>query len=130
AAAEKDADLTTGDWRADLLAHIDRTATAWSDPAAWEGVTHMGGPTELPADTVGEMVMGEFVVHSWDLARATGRRPAWDEDLLAHLYTETVKFIGMGRQMGMFAAEVAVPETASTIDRLVALTGRDPGWTG
>jgi uncharacterized protein (TIGR03086 family) len=129
APAEGDVDLTDGDWNADLRAHLERTATAWSAPDAWHGTTYMGAPNQMPADLIGGMIAGEFVVHGWDLARATGQRPVWDEDLLAHLYAETGKSVEMGRGMGMFAAEVAVPATADTLDRLVGLTGRDPGWT-
>ncbi|WP_228122431.1 TIGR03086 family metal-binding protein [Saccharothrix syringae] len=76
AGAESDLDLTAGDWAADLTAQLDRTADAWGEPGAWTGTTHMGGPTEMPAEVVGGMVLGEIVVHTWDLARATGQRPA------------------------------------------------------
>ncbi|HEV2808803.1 MAG TPA: TIGR03086 family metal-binding protein, partial [Acidimicrobiales bacterium] len=58
AEAEADVDLTKGDWAAALEAHVDRTVAAWSDPGAWEGITHMGG-VELPASLVGGMVVGE-----------------------------------------------------------------------
>ncbi len=126
--AESDVDLVTGDWAAALTEHAQRTASAWSGPGAWRGVTHLGGPAELPAEMVGAMVAGEFVVHGWDLARAVGTPVDWDEELLAYLYEETAKTAESGRQMGIFGPEVAVPESAGTLDRLLGLTGRDPGW--
>lgn len=128
AGSEADLDLTGGDWAGDLEAHIDRLVAAWSEPAAWTGVTHLGGPTEMPAALVGSMVAGELVVHGWDLARATGQHVEWDDDLVAHLLDEMGKTAELGREMGIFGPEVAVPATASTMDRLLALTGRDPGW--
>jgi uncharacterized protein (TIGR03086 family) len=128
AGAETEVDLGEGDWAAALNAHVERTVTAWSRPAAWEGLTHMGGPMELPAALVGGMVAGEFVVHGWDLARATGQHPRWDDDLLAYLHEEVAKIAEQGREMGIFGPEVTVPPASSTMDRVLALTGRDPSW--
>ncbi len=113
-----------------LEEHVARLVAAWSRPDAWEGTTHMGGPTPLPATTVGAMVAGELVVHGWDLARATGQHPEWDKEILDYLLEETTRFAAQGREMGVYGAEVPVPRTASTLDRVLALTGRDPGWGG
>lgn len=126
---EEDVDLVEGDGVERLLAQVERTAIAWSDPAAWEGVTRMGGPTQIPAGIVGGMVAVEVLVHGWDLARATGRRPHWPEDLLARTYELAAQTADQGRQMGVYGPEVPVPENASTLDRLLGLTGRDPAWT-
>ena len=129
AAAETDVDLTGGDWRGAVRAQLDRTVTAWSEPAAWAGPTRMGGAMELPAVLVGGMVVGELVVHGWDLARATGQHPEWDEDLLAYVDEEVAKSAEQGRAMGVYGPEVAVPESAPTLDRLLGRSGRDPAWT-
>jgi uncharacterized protein (TIGR03086 family) len=131
AESEADVDLTAraGDWRAALLAHVENVIDAWSRPEAWEGVAHIGGPMELPAELIGGMVVGELVVHGWDLARATGQQPVWAADLLEYVHGEVAKSADVGRQMGVYAEEVAVPETASPLDRTLALSGRDPKWT-
>jgi uncharacterized protein (TIGR03086 family) len=128
AAAETDLDLVVGDWPAALDALLGRMVTAWSDPAAWEGATSMGGPTPMPAAMVGGMVVGELVVHGWDLGRALGLRPAWDEDVLAFVYRAVVATAVMGREMGVYGPEVAVPGPAPTLDRLLGVTGRNPDW--
>ncbi|MGC4993857.1 TIGR03086 family metal-binding protein [Nocardia salmonicida] len=128
AAAETDIDLTAGDWPTALDAHLDALATAWTDPAAWRGVTHMGGPTELPAPLVGGMVVGELIVHGWDLARAVGVTPHWDDDFLRTTYDETAATAEQGRQMGIYGPEVPVDATAPLLDRILGLTGRDPSW--
>ncbi|MEJ2854923.1 MULTISPECIES: TIGR03086 family metal-binding protein [unclassified Saccharothrix] len=125
AAAESDV-TPVEDWPTALKEHVERTVEAWSRPGAWEGVTHMGGPTELPAALVGGMVVGEFVVHGWDLAQATGQTPAWDEELLAYLHAEVAAYAQDGRDMGIFGPEVEVPDTAPTLHRILGLTGRDP----
>jgi len=129
AAAESDVDLTTGDWAADLTALLDRVAEAWARPSAWEGTTRMGGPTELPAAMIGGMLVGELVVHGWDLARATGNPVELDDDLLAYLHPEVAAGAEQGRQMGIYGPEVAVPADAPTLARILGLTGRDPAWT-
>jgi uncharacterized protein (TIGR03086 family) len=129
AETEAEVDLIDGDWRAALEAHIERTATAWSRPEAWDGVTRMGGPTELPASLIGGMLVGELVVHGWDLARATGQHPTWDDELLAYVHDEVAKGAEQGRDMGVYGPEVPVPAEAPVLDRLLGLAGRDPAWT-
>ena len=89
----------------------------------------MGGPMELPADLVGGMVLGELVLHGWDLARAADVDPHWDDALLLRVYDEVARSADMGRQMGVYAVEVPVPDTASPLARVLGLSGRDPSWT-
>lgn len=121
-------DLTAGDWRGDLLAQLDRMVEAWAPPAAWEGMTRVVGPTETPAGVIGGMIVCELVVHTWDLASATGQRPVLDDELLAYLFEEVSAGAEQGRQMGIYGPEVTVPSSASTLDRVLGLTGRDPAW--
>ncbi len=84
----------------------------------------MSGPSAIG------MVLGEYVVHGWDLARATGRD--WDPpaaasqaalDFFAGMIAPEYRGDG-----GYFAAEVAVPADAPALDRLIGFAGRDPGW--
>ena len=107
---------------------IELLVAAWSVPEAWQGVTSMGGPHELPARMIGAMAVGEVVVHGWDLARATGQPVSWDGTLLEFLHDEVAKTAELGREMQAYGAEVPVPRTAPVLDRMLALTGRDPHW--
>jgi uncharacterized protein (TIGR03086 family) len=125
----EEVDRTGGDWRSLLRTQLGATAAAWSEPAAWEGSTRMGGPMELPADLVGGMVLGELVLHGWDLARASGLHPHWDDTLLLRVYEEVARSADMGRQMGIYAAEVPVPDPAPPLVKVLGLSGRDPEWT-
>lgn len=86
------------------------------------------GPTELPAHVVG-MIVTELVVHGWDLARATDQHPSWDVDLLGFLYDEVQGHAETGRNMGVYAPEVPVLSDSPLIDRIIAVTGRDPNGT-
>ncbi len=126
AEVEPDVDLTQGDWAADLVAQLERTTAAWSGPQAWQGTTHMGSPTEMPAAMIGGMVLGELVVHGSDLARATGQQPTWDDDVLEYVYRDVETSAGMGRDMGIYGPEVPVPADAPLLHRILGLTGRKP----
>ncbi len=121
-------DLVHGDWP-DALdeARMDLVA-ALSDPSAWEGTTSMGGTDPLPAAMIGGMALGELVLHGWDLARALGRWPDWPEDVLAGTLEAVRAMAAQGREMGVFGPDVPVPADAPTLHRIVALSGRDPGW--
>jgi uncharacterized protein (TIGR03086 family) len=112
----------------DLAAHFAQLAEAWSEPAAWTGVTRMVGPTESPAAMIGGMVLAEIVVHGWDLASATGQHPTWPATLLEPLHDEVAKTAEMGREMGAYGPAVAVPDDAPILHRILGLTGRDPNW--
>lgn len=129
AESDSEVDLTGGDWAAAVETQLNRIVEAWSTPDAWEGTTHMGGPTELPAALVGGMVLSELVVHGWDLAKATGQHLAVTEDIAEEAHKEVTKTAAMGRDMGIYGPEVPVPASSSTVDRVLGITGRDPAWT-
>ena len=103
-------------------------ARAWQDPAAWEGDAPFGGGS-MPAAAIGSMMTSEFVLHGWDVARATGQELTVAEPLATTVLTGVEAIAGMGRDGGWFAPEVPVPDDAPTLDRALGLSGRDPGWT-
>ena len=117
-----------GDWADRLEAHFDRLTAAWSAPAAWAGTTRLGGPMELPASMIGGMVLGEVIVHGWDLARATGQRPDWDERLLEFVHREVAMTAEQGREMGVYGDAGAGAGGRHVLHRMLGLTGRDPNW--
>lgn len=129
AASDADVDLTVGDWAGALAAHLDRTIATWSAPTAWTGETSIFGPTKVPAPVIGRMVITELTVHSWDLAQATGQRPERDAALIDYVHAEVSATADQGRRMGAYGPEFTVPTTASTLDKLLGMTGRDPAWT-
>ncbi|MBW0271029.1 hypothetical protein ATM97_08620 [Nocardia sp. MH4] len=126
AAAETEVDLTADDWSTALETQLGELAAAWRDPAAWQGTTRLGGPTELPASLVGGIVVGELIVHGWDLARALGTTVEWDDDLLDYVLDETAATADQGRAMGIYGPEIPVAADAPLLDRILGLTGRDP----
>lgn len=117
------------DFGADYAAQVEKALAAWSDPAAWErdlGV--MGSAT--PAADVAALLIAEFVLHGWDLAKATGQEYHCDEAVAA-VVLRTVEEQGeLFRQYKGFAEPVAVPDDAPVFDRALALSGRDPAHPG
>jgi uncharacterized protein (TIGR03086 family) len=125
---ESEVDLTGGAWAATLEKQVDCLVDAFGLPGAWEGTTAMGGG-QLSASMIGEMVLGEFVVHAWDLATATGRPWTCEDDVADGAYAAMAGMAEQGRQMAIFGADVPVPASAPPLYRLLGLTGRDPAWT-
>ncbi|MEJ3652682.1 TIGR03086 family metal-binding protein [Actinomycetes bacterium KLBMP 9759] len=103
------------------------TAEAWADPAVWEGETTFGGGA-MPASAVGSMMTTEFALHGWDVAAATGQTLDVSPELAAEVVDGVAAIAPMGREGGWMAAEVDVPETASSFEKALAAAGRDPAW--
>ncbi len=121
------------DWRDRLRVQLDELAAAWQPPGAWDGTTVVGGG-EMPAPVAGAAAADEVLVHGWDLAVATGQRyPGEDLSLAgplttAHAWASAVAEQNPGGTPGLFGPPVDVPGDAPVMDRLLGLTGRQPGW--
>jgi uncharacterized protein (TIGR03086 family) len=115
------------EWAAALAPELDAAADAWTDPAAWEGETLMG-TAPMPAGVVGPMMLAEFVLHGWDVARASGTPYEVPEALGRAVLDAVTPLAGMGRDGGWYGAEVPVPADAPAFDRALGATGRDPAW--
>ena len=120
----------------------ERVAEAWADDAGLERIVHLPWAQESGAVTLASYC-NEITVHTWDLATATGQRPAWDEEVLATSWESIRGMPGEGRAQ-MFAAvkaempepfrsagdpwvdAVPVADDAPLVDRLVAWNGRRP----
>jgi uncharacterized protein (TIGR03086 family) len=69
----------------------------------------------------------EVVVHSWDVAKATGHDPTIDPAVIQMVYGFCRSIpLDAFRATSAFGAEVTVPESASANDRVVALLARRP----
>jgi uncharacterized protein (TIGR03086 family) len=120
-------DYLTGDWRSRFEVESDRTVQAWSEPSALEGVSSGMG---LPQSAVAQMLMLDLTVHSWDLAAATGQPHHPDPEVADVLYRTFSEMAPLARQTGVFGESVTVPDDASTFERLLGVSGRDPRWRG
>lgn len=114
-------------WAEEFARSLDEAVAAWSKPGALEGSTSMGN-MDMQADMVVKMLFGELVFHIWDLAKATGQPFDCDDDL-AEAARQVVEMFEFGRDSGVYAPVVSLPDDASTLDKALALSGRDPNWS-
>lgn len=116
------------EWAARAAEEGAAAARVWADASAWEGdASFMGNP--MPAAAIGSMMLTEFVLHAWDLATATGQAFTVPEGLAAAALDGARQLGPMGREAGWYGAEVELPAGAPTLDRALAVSGRDPAWT-
>ena len=89
-----------------------------------EGTIDMGF-AELPATVVAGIINLELLVHAWDFAKATGQELVVSDvvtDYVEGLAQQTIS--DQVRSSGSFAAVQPVAETAGSLERLIAFTGR------
>jgi uncharacterized protein (TIGR03086 family) len=117
------------DWRRRIPRHLSSLADAWGADEAWVGMTQAGG-RDLPADRAGVIALNEVVVHGWDIAVASGQRVRYPPDLVqaAYQFVRATVADSPEGSPGMFGPPVEWPDGAPLLERLVGLTGRDPGW--
>jgi uncharacterized protein (TIGR03086 family) len=88
-------------------------------------MTRAGG-VDFPGEVRGTVALTEVVIHGWDVAVATGQDydvdPATLEAVLPHL-TATAE---QGPVEGLFGPAVPIADDAPLLDRVIALSGREP----
>lgn len=113
---------------ANLAQEWDEAATASLDactaPGAVERTVELSRGRTPAGQYVTEMIF-DATVHAWDLGIAVGYREPLPDDLVSFVYAQIAE-MGDLSGSGMFAAPVQVPDDASTFEKLIALTGRDP----
>lgn len=112
---------------------VERQIVAAARPAldAWHrrglgGIVPFG-PREAPAGYLAGIFSLEFLVHAWDYAVATGRPINAPDSLSEYVMGLAQRVITPDtRGSAGFDDPVDVPENATALDRLLALTGRRP----
>lgn len=111
----------------DYRVGVQRVLAALAQPGALERTCISPLGFQWP---VSQAVAGTFMdvlIHTWDLARATGQDERLDEGLVE---TCTAMFLPdmprLGRQAGIVGPEVTVGPEASVQDRLLGAMGRTP----
>jgi uncharacterized protein (TIGR03086 family) len=100
-----------------LLDDPDACALAFSHPQAGDH------PLER---AIGMFLLGDVLVHTWDLARATGQDATLDEAEAAGMLAGLEPMDEVLRGSGHYGPRVEVAPGADVTTRLVAFTGRTP----
>ncbi|MFI6093973.1 TIGR03086 family metal-binding protein [Lentzea sp. NPDC051213] len=116
------------DFRESVPQRLGELAQAWRPLEAWEGMTAAGG-LDLPAEVAGAVALDEIVLHGWDLARATGQPFEVEPDLLEVVYGFVSSIGPDDRDGSLFGPAVEVGSSASLLDRVLGLSGRNPAWS-
>ncbi len=112
-----------GAWEA---LHVSLSA-ALADPAVAAEELDAGPPGTLTVERAVDMlVTPDVLVHTWDLARATGLDEQLDAELAAEYLAGMEPIDEMLRSSGHYGPRVQVGEDADVQTRLIAFTGRQP----
>jgi uncharacterized protein (TIGR03086 family) len=118
---------SVGEDPAKAWAAVDATIqAALDDPeiAASERDTRMGRWSF--ENTIDTICTGDVLIHTWDLARATGLDERLDADEVHRMVVAMEPMDEMLRQSGQYGPRVDVPADADEQTRLIAFTGRTP----
>jgi uncharacterized protein (TIGR03086 family) len=119
--------LDTADPAAGYKQSAEAMMRGWRTPGALDRTLTMPWG-QMPATLGAQLVVGDHLIHTWDLSRALGRTYVMDEELanatlgmMERILTPELRAAGAG-----FGAAVPCPEDAPVQDRLLALSGRRP----
>jgi uncharacterized protein (TIGR03086 family) len=102
-------------------------SAALADPAVATVHFDAGPPGRMTVErAIDLLVTGDLLVHTWDLARATGLDERIDEALAAEQLASMQPIDDLLRASGHFGARVEVPDSADAQTKLIAFTGRRP----
>lgn len=117
-----DGDVLGSDPLQALTAAHRQALNAVDEPGALDRTVHLSFG-DLPAREYAKQMVIDSVIHSWDLARATGGDEMLDPSLVELSYAELLKTAEDWRSGGAFGPERTAVDS-STQARLLALTGR------
>jgi uncharacterized protein (TIGR03086 family) len=127
AAAGRQPAAVQGATGADYRRGVQQVLTAVLAPGVMERlcVSPLGFDWPL-AQAVGGTFM-DVLIHTWDLARATGQDERLDPELVQACVAMFIpEMPNRGRQAGIIGPEVQIGADASAQDRLLAVMGRQP----
>jgi uncharacterized protein (TIGR03086 family) len=107
-----------------LKTHLDDLVAAAKSPGAGDRIVQAPFG-EIPGSVLVQFLTVDGMVHTTDIARATGQTYDPDPALAAEVLASAQQLIAPELRDGdTFAAETTVPDDASSITKLVAFTGR------
>ena len=115
-------DDPAGAWAA-----LDRALrSALEDPALASREVDSRAGVFTVEEAIARFCIGDVLVHTWDLARATGQDETLDPDEVHGLYEGMVPMERALRESGHYGPRVEVPDDADEQTKLLAFSGRRP----
>jgi uncharacterized protein (TIGR03086 family) len=118
----------TGDPAQTWHRHASAVQALLGSPRAGEPFTHQHLGTLPLGDAVDRFYATDVLLHTWDLARASGQDAGLDETECTELLAGMQPMDDVLRASGQYGPEVPVPDAAPAADRLMGFLGRDPSW--
>ena len=100
---------------------------AVAQPGAMERMVNFARG-DMPGAGFAAMMFSDILIHTWDLAKATGQDAALPAELVDACYATMLPRKGQ-MPAPAFAPEVDVAEDADAQTKLLGMLGRDAGWT-
>ncbi len=132
ASAEESRSVFGVDHSPDLVAELDVALTdelaAFKAPGAFEMVVHHPAAGDVPGLTLYQFRTSDYLLHSWDLARATGGDESLDEGLVLVTWEGMLPMAPIIGDFGVFGTGPSgtVADDAPLQQRLLDLSGRRP----
>jgi uncharacterized protein (TIGR03086 family) len=89
-------------------------------------ISHPRAGTHRLDDAIAMFFLGDVLVHTWDLARATGLDETLDPEVVHDMLVGMEPLDDMLRASGQYGPRVDVRAGADEQTRLIAFTGRQP----
>ena len=105
----------------------DTLQAALDDPSVAAREFDVGPPGVMSVEqAIGMLVVGDILVHTWDLARAGGLDEQLDARIAAEMYAGMQPMDDMLRSSGHYGPRIDVADDADVQVKLIAFTGRRP----
>lgn len=105
----------------------DAVQALLDDPAAAAGeFSHDKAGRHRLDEAIAMFILGDVLIHTWDLARATGGDEALDAEEVHTMFVGIEPYDEVLRASGHYGARVDVPDDAGEQTKLIAFVGRHP----
>lgn len=105
----------------------DAIQSVLDDPAtATRTFSHPQAGTHPLDAAIGMFILGDVLIHTWDLARAAGLDESLDPTEVEGMYVGMLPLDDMLRASGHYGPRVDVADDADVQTKLIAFTGRQP----
>lgn len=106
--------------------HLDRAILAVLDSPDIDDRTfdHPYAGQHRLDEAIDRFILGDVLIHTWDLARATGQAEQLDPSMVTAMLAGLEPIVDVLASSGQYGPRVAVPHDATPQTKLLALTGR------